>query len=82
MHANRQGSRHGAAQLAKGGKLKDVKGTKEWDGGTKHIKMVSMFLKPIPVTKANLDEVIKANWAKKEQVCAGVNAAKAPAACK
>lgn len=71
-----------AAQLAKGGKLKDVKGTKEWDGGTKHIKMVSMFLKPIPVTKANLDEVIKANWAKKEQVCAGVNAAKAPAACK
>ena len=71
-----------AAQLAKGGKLNDVKGTKEWDGGTKHIKMVSMFLKPIPITKANLDVVIKANWATKAQVCAGVNAAKAPAACK
>jgi D-xylose transport system substrate-binding protein len=71
-----------AAQLAKGGKLKDVKGTKEWDGGTKHIKMVSMFLKPIPITKANLDVVIKGNWATKAQVCAGVNAAKAPADCK
>jgi D-xylose transport system substrate-binding protein len=70
------------AQLAKGTKLNDIKGTKEWDGGTKHIKMVSMFLKPIPITKANLDVVIKANWATKAQVCAGVDAAKAPAACK
>lgn len=71
-----------AAQLAKGAKPSDVKGTKEWDGGTKHIKMASMFLKPIPITKANLDTVIKAKWATKAQVCAAVNAAKAPAACK
>ena len=71
-----------AAQLAKGAKLTDVKGTVLWDGGTKHIKMVSIFLKPIPITKANLDVVIKANWATKAQVCAGVDPAKAPAACK
>jgi D-xylose transport system substrate-binding protein len=50
--------------------------------GTKKIPMISMFLKPVPVTQDNLNYVIEAGWATKEQVCKGVAAAKAPKACK
>jgi D-xylose transport system substrate-binding protein len=67
-----------AAKLAK----KQTVDAKVWDGGSKHIPMKSIFLTPIPITKANLQVVIDAKWATKEQVCAGVSAAKAPAACK
>jgi D-xylose transport system substrate-binding protein len=36
----------------------------------------------MPITKANLQAVIDAKWISKAEVCAGVDAAKAPAACK
>jgi D-xylose transport system substrate-binding protein len=55
---------------------------KTWDGGSKKIPMQSIFLAPIPITADNLKLVIDAKWATKEQVCAGVDKAKAPAACK
>ena len=71
-----------AVQLAKGKKGKDIAGTVTWAEGTKKIPMTSMFLKPIPVTQDNLDAVITAGWATKEQVCKGVSPAKAPKACK
>jgi D-xylose transport system substrate-binding protein len=71
-----------AVQLAKGKKPKDVAGTVTWAEGTKKIPMISMFLKPVPVTSDNLDYVISAGWATKDQVCKGVAAAKAPKACK
>jgi D-xylose transport system substrate-binding protein len=41
-----------------------------------------VFLKPVPITKDNLKTVIDAGWVTKAQVCQGVDAAKAPAACK
>jgi len=44
--------------------------------------MDSILLKPVPITRANLNAVIDAGWVKKEVVCQGVDAAKAPAACK
>jgi D-xylose transport system substrate-binding protein len=71
-----------AAQLATGTKLAALKGSAVWSGGTKKLAIQSVFLKPIPVTKDNLKLVIDAGWATKAQVCAGVTAAKAPAACK
>jgi D-xylose transport system substrate-binding protein len=71
-----------AAQLAGGTKLTDVKGAAVWSGGAKKLPISSVFLKPIPVTKDNLKLVIDAGWVTKAQVCAGVDAAKAPAACK
>jgi D-xylose transport system substrate-binding protein len=71
-----------AMQLAKNKKPKDIAGTVTWAEGTKKIPMTSMFLKPVPVTQDNLNYVIEANWATKEQVCKGVVAAKAPKACK
>lgn len=71
-----------AVQLAKGKKPKDIAGTVTWAEGTKKIPMISMFLKPVPITSDNLDYVLSAGWATKDQVCKGVVAAKAPKACK
>ncbi len=63
-------------------KNEPVKGATKWNGGAKGVEMEAIFLKPIPITKDNLDEVIKAGWVKKDVVCQGVDKAKAPAACK
>ena len=71
-----------AAQLASGTKLADVKGAQVWSGGAKKLPIPSVFLKPIAITRENLNVVIDAGWATKAQVCAGVVPAKAPAACK
>jgi D-xylose transport system substrate-binding protein len=71
-----------AVALAKGTKPEAVPGAQSWDKGSKHIAMESKFLTPIAITKDNLDVVIKAKWATKEQVCANVDAASAPKACK
>jgi D-xylose transport system substrate-binding protein len=50
--------------------------------GSKHIPQQAILLAPMPITKANLKAVIDAKWISKEEVCAGVDAAKAPPACK
>jgi len=50
--------------------------------GSKHIPQPAVLLAPIPITKANLQTVIDAKWISKEEVCAGVDPAKAPPACK
>jgi D-xylose transport system substrate-binding protein len=71
-----------AVQLGKGKKPKDIAGTATWAEGSKKIPMISMFLKPVPITQDNLDYVITAGWATKDQVCKGVAAGKAPKACK
>jgi D-xylose transport system substrate-binding protein len=71
-----------AVQLVKGKKSKDIAGTVTWAEGSKKIPMISMFLKPVPITSDNLDYVISAGWATKDQVCKGVKPAKAPKACK
>jgi len=68
-----------AVDLAAG---KKVPGAETWSGGEKKIALESKFLKPVPITKDNLDVVVKANWISKENLCKGVSADKAPAACK
>jgi D-xylose transport system substrate-binding protein len=68
-----------AVALATG---KEVKGAIKWSGGPKGIEMNSILLKPVPITKDNLDIVIDAGWVKKEVVCQGVDKANAPSACK
>ena len=52
--------------------LKSGSWTVTWAEGTKKIPMISMFLKPVPITADNLDYVISAGWATKDQVCKGV----------
>ena len=61
---------------------KKVPGAVSWSGGEKKIALDSQFLKPVPVTQDNLDLVVKAGWIKKDDLCKGVAADKAPAACK
>ncbi len=68
-----------AVALASG---KKVKNAIKWSGGPKGVEMNAILLKPVPITKDNLDAVIKAGWVKKEVVCQGVERSKAPAACK
>jgi D-xylose transport system substrate-binding protein len=50
--------------------------------GSKKIPQQAVLLAPMPITKANLKAVIDAKWITKDEVCAGVDKAKAPAACK
>jgi D-xylose transport system substrate-binding protein len=71
-----------AARLASGTKLADIKETTAWKGGSKKLTIPSVFLKPLPITADNLKAVIDAGWVTKAQVCAGVDAAKGPAACR
>ena len=61
---------------------KPVPGAATWDGGEKKMAMQAQFLKPVPISAANLDMVVKAGWIKKDDLCKGVNAASGPAACK
>jgi D-xylose transport system substrate-binding protein len=68
-----------AVDLASG---KPVPGTVKWSGGEHKVTLDSKFLKPVAITSANLDAVVKAGWITKDNLCRGVDAAKAPAACK
>jgi len=54
----------------------------DWSGGEKKVAISSRFLTPVPITRDNLDVVVKAGWITKEELCKGVDAAKAPGACK
>lgn len=68
-----------AAMLAKDPKAK-VKGEAPFKtpGGN---TVNSLLLKPIAITKGNLDVVVKAGWITKDELCQGVKK-DAPAACK
>ncbi len=68
-----------AVSLAAG---KPVAGSAKWSDGAKKISMDAMFLKAVPVTRANLDVPIKAGHIAKDVVCKGVDKASAPDACR
>lgn len=70
-----------ALALASGKKMTEVKGVQVFEGGPKKQKMQSVFLKPQPITKDNLNLVIDAGWITKAEACQGVKAG-AVAACK
>lgn len=63
-----------ALELAGGKKMTEIKGVAAFDGGPKQVTMQSVFLKPIAITKDNLNVVIDAGWIKKETACQGVKA--------
>ena len=60
-----------AVELAKGTKMADIPGTVQWKSpaGT---MLNATFLKPVPITKDNLNVVIDAGWITKDEVCQGV----------
>ncbi|WP_374114509.1 D-xylose ABC transporter substrate-binding protein [Ancylobacter mangrovi] len=61
-----------AIELAKGADPKAIEGTTTFTGGPKGVPMNSTFLKPVPITKDNLDVIIEAGWVPKATVCQGV----------
>ena len=61
-----------ALALAKGTDPKAIPGTATFTGGPKKQAMNSTFLKPLPITKDNLDVIIEAGWVPKATVCQGV----------
>lgn len=61
---------------------KKVDNAIKWSGGPKGVQMNAILLKPVPISKDNLDVVIKAGWVEKKVVCQGVDPSKAPDACK
>ena len=67
-----------AVALASG---KPVDKAAKWSGGEKKVELESRLLAPVPITRSNLDVVIKAGWISKAEVCKGVSGDKAPAAC-
>lgn len=70
-----------AVELAKGAEMTDIEGAEMFSGGPGGVEMTSIFLKPTPITRDNLDVVIDAGWVDKATVCAGVSGDSAPAAC-
>ena len=68
-----------AVAMADGTAADKLKGVIKFKDGKKKVEMNAILLAPDPITKANLDDVIKAGWIKKDEACAG---AKDVAACK
>ena len=68
-----------AVALANGQKIVN---SFKWAGGPKGVEMEAILLKPVPITRVNLNIVIEAGWVKKQVVCQGVAGATASAACK
>lgn len=63
-----------ALALAGGKKMAEIEGVTAFNGGPKKVEMQSIFLKPIAITKDNLNVVIDAGWIPKETACQGVAA--------
>ncbi|MBK1697383.1 D-xylose ABC transporter substrate-binding protein [Rhodovibrio salinarum] len=61
-----------AIKLAKGTALSEIPDTRQWSNGPREVEMTARLLKPIPVTRANLDIVLHADWIDKETLCRGV----------
>jgi D-xylose transport system substrate-binding protein len=63
-----------AVELAKGTKLAKIKGVVMFANGPKKVNMTSILLKPVPITKDNLNVVVDAKWITKDELCKGVKA--------
>ncbi len=61
-----------AVALASGKKMADLPGVKPFSGGAKGIKVNSVLLTPLAVTRDNLNVIVDKGWITKAEVCAGV----------
>jgi D-xylose transport system substrate-binding protein len=71
-----------AVALGNGTAANKIKGAAPFNGGPKKVSVSGILLKPVVITKANLNLIIDAKWASKAEVCTGATGAAAPAACK
>jgi D-xylose transport system substrate-binding protein len=67
-----------AIELAQGKKRTQIPDVKPFSGGPKHMKLDSILLTPLAVTKDNLNVIVDKGWITKAEVCAGVDPAKTP----
>jgi D-xylose transport system substrate-binding protein len=65
-----------AVALAKGATVDKIPDAVVFSGGPKKVPMNSIFLKPVAISKDNLNVVIDAGWITKAEVCQGVPAGK------
>jgi len=63
-----------ALALAGGKKMTEIPNVQTFNGGPNKVEMQSVFLKPQPITKDNLNVVIDAGWISKAEACQGVKA--------
>lgn len=61
---------------------KPVVGAVKWSGGEKKLAMDALFLKPVAITRENLELVLQSGWIAKPLLCRGVAAASGPTACR
>lgn len=71
-----------AVLMARGTPKEKLPGRTVFADGPNKVKMNALLLKPIPITRNNLDVVLKAGWISKAALCQGVSGAGAPAACR
>lgn len=69
-----------AVALGQGTPMDEIEGAGTWSGGPKGLELTSLLLKPVPVTRENLNVVIEADWIERETLCRGVSE-NPPAAC-
>jgi D-xylose transport system substrate-binding protein len=67
-----------ASQLAAGKKMDEIPNAMKWADGPNKVEMTSVFLKPVAITKDNLNVVIDAGWVGKDVVCQGVRPGTTP----
>ncbi len=58
--------------------MSEIEGVEEFDSPN-GMKLESIFLKPVAITKDNLQTIIDAGWVSKETVCQGVEPGSVPA---
>ena len=68
-----------AIALADGKKMEEIPNVQKFSGGAQGVEMNSVFLKPVAITKDNLNVIIDAGWVGKDVVCQGVAAGAVPA---
>ncbi len=61
-----------AIAMATGTAMADIPDTVLWSDGPNGVEMHARFLRPMPITRDNLDLVIDAGWVSREVVCKGV----------
>lgn len=71
-----------AVLMARGTSMDKLPGRTIFADGPNKVRMNALLLKPIPVTRQNLDVVLRASWITKQALCQGVSGANAPAACR
>ncbi len=71
-----------AVLMARGTPMERLPGRTIFADGPNKVRMNALLLKPVPITRDNLNIVLEAGWISKQALCQGVSGPTAPAACR